>query len=222
MKLPLLSSTLYGRRKPQNPAVLVLTYAGLCTKGFKSFLTFLYCLCFFNRTLQMAITASIPSKRTTHPPCQEIRPPRLGTQAALVPWASSEYQQACLSPTSTPHWERAPTACTTTVNASCWGWAAAPSSCVSESSSAARSATPALLSTHSATAASAATVSQTATCSSTKTARHQPPLHPTILSPPRKTLTSLVPSRSACRPMSDLLGKEGVVRESEAAWIVRL
>lgn len=158
----------------------------------------------FLRTLQMAITVSILLRSITHLPCQEIRQPRWGTPPTLVPWESSGYQRECPSPTSIPLWEQVLTVCTTTANASCWAWAAAPLSCVSGSFSVAPSATPALLSTHSVTAASAATASRTAMCSSTKTAKHQPPPPPTIHSPPRRTQTSPGPSRSACRPTSDL------------------
>lgn len=154
----------------------------------------------------MATTVSTPLRSTTRLPWLGISPLRWGTPPTQVPWASSGYQRACPSPTSTPLWEQVPTVCMTTANASCWAWAAAPSSCASGSSSAAHSATPALLSTRSVTAASAATVSQTATCSSTKTARHQPPPPPTIPSPPRRTQTSPGRSRSACRPMSDHQG----------------
>lgn len=159
--------------------------------------------CVFNRTLQMATTVSTPLRSTIRLPWPGISPPRWGTPPTQVPWASSAYRRACPSPTSTPLWERVPTACMTTASASCWAWAAAPSNCVSGSSSAARSATPALSSTRSVTAASAATVSRTATCSSTKTARHQPPPPPTIPSPPHRTQTSPGRSRSACRPTSD-------------------
>lgn len=155
----------------------------------------------------MATTVSTPLRSTTRRPWLGISPLSRGTPPTQVPWASSGYQQACPSPTSTPLWEQVPTVCMTTANASCWVWEAAPSSCASGSSSAALSATPAPLSTRSVTAASAATVSRTATCSSTKTARHQP--HPplTIPSPPLRTQTSPGRSRSACRPTSDHLGR---------------
>lgn len=160
----------------------------------------------FNRTPQMATTVSTLLRSTTHPPCLEISPLRWGIPPAHVPWASSVFQQACPSPTSTPPLGQVPTACMTTASASCWVWAVAPLSSVSGSFSVAHSATPALLLTRSATAASAVTVSPMAMCSSIKTARHQPPPPPTIPSPHHRTQTSHGRSRSACRPTSDRHG----------------
>lgn len=157
----------------------------------------------FNRTQQMATTVWTPLRSTTHPPGQAVSPLRWGTLPALVPWASNVYLQACPSPTSTPPWEQDLTACMTTASALFWAWAAAPSSCVSGSSSVVHSATPAHSSTHSATAVSAATVSRKAMCSLIKTAKHQPRPPPTIPSPHRRTQTWPGHSRSACRPMSD-------------------
>lgn len=151
----------------------------------------------------MATTASTPSRSTTHPPWLGISPRRRGTPPAQGPSASSAFPRACPSPTSTQLSGLVRIAFMTTASALCWAWAAAPSSCVSASSSAARWATPAHLSTHSVTAASAATVNRKATCSLTKTARLRPHLPPTIPSPPHRTQTSRGRCRSACRPTSD-------------------
>lgn len=157
----------------------------------------------------MAIIVSIPSRSTTHQQWQAIKLLKWGTPPTQVPLASKGYQQGCPSPTFIPPWEQDPTDCMTTANASCWAWAAALLSFVSGSSSVAHSATPARSLTHNATAASAATVSQMATCSLTKTARCQPLPLLTIPSPPHRTLTLPGPSRSACRPMSDLYRQHG-------------
>ena len=158
----------------------------------------------------MATTASTPSRSTALPPWLGISPRRRGTPPAQGPLANSGSPPACPSPTSTRLSGPVRTAFMTTASALCWEWAAAPSSCASASSSAARWATPARLSTRSVTAASADTVNRKATCSLTKTARLRPRPPPTIPSPPRRTQTSRGRCRSACRPTSDQQGVQGL------------
>lgn len=173
--------------------------------------------CAFNRTQQMATTASTPSRSTIPPPWLGISPRRPGTPPAQGPSASSGFPRACPSPTSTPPLGLGLTAFMTTASALCWAWAAAPSSSVSVSSSAAHWATPVRLSTRSATAAWAATVNRKATCSLIKTARLRPRPPPTTLSPPRRTQTSRGRSRSVCRPTSDRQWGTGIEQDVQTA-----